>query len=468
MTEALDIAVDRELMKRSFHEFLKGAFPVMEGGAQLVDNWHLQHICGILQNEVERIGEGSEKEGDWIINIPPRSLKSITLMALTAWAWIRFPEMGFITASYSKSLSMDHNVKSRRLMESQWFGDRWGDSFELLQDGNTKTEFENNHSGARIATSVGGTLTGKGADIFIIDDPIKPLEAESELKRNEVIEWWKSTASTRLNDPKTGVFIVVMQRVHTEDLVGYLEKEEDSLNKLTIPAEAGPKVHPPELIENYVNGSFFPERFPLDILKDLTKRLGARAYSAQYDQDPVKKGGNLMKGAWFEIVKPEDVPPGTVNFYSDTAYTKKVTNDPSVILAYTVNAGILYILSVSVVWKEFPEFKKHFARWILANGYSGKSRVHVEAKATGKPVIDELKGKLNVIGENVSDSKVERVVAQTAKMESGVVKLVAGAWNDGFISECEAFPDGKHDDQVDCLTGAMRMGLKTVSWTKYL
>ena len=154
-------------------------------------------------------------------------MKSLTCsVAFPCWTWIHQPNKQFLFASYAQSLSTRDSVKCRRLLTSKWYQDNWGNNFHLTGDQNQKQRFENNHNGHRIATSVGGGLTGEGGDIIVIDDPHNVKQAESELVRQDVLEWWDTAVPSRLNDPRTGAFVIIMQRVHETDLTGHIVKKQ--------------------------------------------------------------------------------------------------------------------------------------------------------------------------------------------------------------------------------------------------
>jgi hypothetical protein len=166
-------------------------------------------------------------------------MKSLsTAVILPAWAWTRDPSMKFMYASYAASLSIRDSVKCRRLIDSLWYKAHFGDKFRLTDDQNQKQRFENDKTGYRIATSVGGALTGDGGDIICIDDPHNSVEADSSKVREGVLEWWDQAMQTRLNDPKTGAFVIIMQRLNEQDLTGHIlaNQLEGEWDHLMLPA----------------------------------------------------------------------------------------------------------------------------------------------------------------------------------------------------------------------------------------
>ena len=219
-------------MRRSLSLFIKKAWSTIEPNRYFYDNWHIDaisdHLQAVVQGDIKRL----------IINIPPRHMKSISVsVALPAWTWTLDPSKKFLFASYALSLSIRDSVKCRRLIESPWYKSYFGEMFELTSDQNQKQRFENDKTGIRIATSVDGALTGEGGDIILVDDPHNVREAESGIVREAVLDWWNQAMQTRLNDPKNGAFIIIMQRVHENDLTGHiLANEYDDWEHLCLPA----------------------------------------------------------------------------------------------------------------------------------------------------------------------------------------------------------------------------------------
>lgn len=475
--EAILNSARARLATDSYHEFVKQAFAVLEPGTKFVDNWHIEYLCNTVQAHVHRVGRGEPKKRDLIVNIPPRSLKSyIMTICIVPWAWIHYPHMRFICSSYGERLSIDLSTKARRILQSPWYMGNWGDVVQLQKDQNQKLFYENSRTGARYSTSTGGLVTGKGAHIVIIDDPQDPKGANSEKDRETSINFFTETLSSRLDDPGTGMFLVIQQRLHVSDLTGYLLEREGvkRWQHICIPAEDSNAVKPERLRSYYQDGLMFPGRFTKKVLADLLDRLQGRGYAGQYGQSPKALEGNIIKGPWFRRFKHQDLPSQfLVNFYVDTAYTKDTENDPFGILAFTVYDGQTFILGYSKGWKEFPDFCKHLQDYTLEMGRTDASRVWVEPKATGLSIIQQLRKVegVNIMQDEVpAGSKIERAHAITGALESGKVFLperddrkYGGAWTESFIEACEAFPNITHDEEVDCLTGVVRKS-KRSAW----
>jgi predicted phage terminase large subunit-like protein len=460
-------ALEKKLCELSFYEFFKKAWHIIEPSIPLSTNWHHKYLCDILQEEAQRINENRPKTKDIVINIPFRSTKSILVTVMfPVWTWIMNPKLRFITASYSADLSIEHATRSRDIITSDWFKDRWGDIFHIKKDQNLKARYENNFMGVRRATSVGGTVTGQGGDFLIVDDPVSPQHAASEIERENANEWYRTTFYSRLNNPLTGVRIVIMQRIHENDLSGFLIGHESRMKykHICIPAELSNDLKPTALEDNYdENGLFWSDRFSRTILDDYKQALGSYGYAGQLMQTPTPINSGMIKADWFKIDSTKYLDEKTVvDFVIDPAYTANEKNDPSALLAYTFRDNKWQIVDCINVYKEFPDLIKFIQQWVVKNGYSNRSRVYVEPKASGKSIVQTLKKEtgLNVREDKPpSKDKVARVQDISASLESGRVSLVRGKWNEEFLNQLVRFPAAKHDDMVDCLVMAVNKNM---------
>ena len=462
--DPIKFAIEQKLCEMSFYDFFKYSWHIVEPSVPLSTNWHHKYLCNTLQEEAERIIEGRPKTKDIVINVPFRSTKSlITTVLFPVWCWIRDPKLRFITASYSADLSIEHATKSRDVIQSDWFKERWGEIFHIKKDQNLKARYENNYMGMRRATSVGGTITGQGADFLIIDDPVSPKNAASEVERENANEWYRTTFYSRLNNPLTGVRIIIMQRIHENDLSGYLVGGLNTRLKyrhICIPAEVSHDIKPKSLESYYTeDGLFWKDRFSREILQDYKEALGSYGYAGQLMQTPTPLNSGMIRAEWLKIddYKKHDEKT-VVNFIIDPAYTANQKNDPSALLAYTYRENKWQIISCINVYKDFPDLIRFIPQWVQMNGYTNSSRVFVEPKASGKSIVQTLKREtgLNVREDKPpTKDKVARVQDISAALESGRVSLVKGEWNEEFIQQCVKFPAAKHDDMVDCLVMAV-------------
>ena len=459
----LKFALQKKLCEMSFYEFFKAAWIVVEPAVPLSTNWHHKYICDLLQEECERIIAQKPKTKDIIINVPFRSTKSLIVTVMfPVWAWIKSPKLRFITSSYSATLSIELATKSRDIIFSDWFKSRWGDVFHIKKDQNLKERYENNFVGMRRATSVGGTVTGQGGDFLIVDDPLSPQMANSTTERDNANEWYRTTFYSRLNQADIGVRIIIMQRVHEDDLSGFLLERatRNSYKHICIPATNDDDNIKPKSLEKFYNkdtGLFWEDRFSRKILDDYKSALGTYGYAGQLQQTPTPLDSGMINKDWFRIDRYK-VEDAIVNFVIDPAYTANEKNDPSALLAYTYKDNKWQVIDCINVYKEFPELVKFIQQWVQKNGYTNRSRIFVEPKASGKSIVQTL---IRETGLNVKEDKpptkdkVARVSDVSASLESGRVSLLNGKWNNDFLDQLVKFPTAKHDDMVDCLVMAV-------------
>ena len=465
----LKFALEKKLCEMSFYEFFKAAWIVVEPAVPLSTNWHHKYICDMLQEECERIIAQKPKTKDIIINVPFRSTKSLIVTVMfPVWAWIKSPKLRFITSSYSATLSIELATKSRDIIFSDWFKVRWGDVFHIKKDQNLKERYENNFVGMRRATSVGGTVTGQGGDFLIVDDPLSPQMANSATERENANEWYRTTFYSRLNQADIGVRIIIMQRVHEDDLSGFLLDRETrtKYRHICIPATNEDGNIKPKSLEKFYNqetGLFWEDRFSRKILDDYKSALGTYGYAGQLQQTPTPLDSGMIHKDWFKIDRYR-VDEAIVNFVIDPAYTANEKNDPSALLAYTYKDNKWQIVDCINVYKEFPELVKFIPQWVKKNGYTNRSRIYVEPKASGKSIVQTL---VRETGLNVKEDKpptkdkVARVSDVSASLESGRVSLLNGEWNHKFLEQLVKFPAAKHDDMVDCLVMAVNKEIWT-------
>ena len=326
---------------------------------------------------------------------------------------------------------------------------------------NSETEIELTARGFRLATSVGGTLTGRGGDLIIIDDPLKPDDAHSEAKRNAANEWFKNTLLSRLDDKRTGAIVIVMQRVHLDDLTGFVTSQSEEWEVLNLPAiaEVDEEIPISDTIvhRRRVGEALSPVREPLSVLENMKVQLGSDAFSAQYQQMPVPPGGAMIKRGW--IMRYVDLPPRrelSLFLQSwDTASKGGPENDFSVCTTWFVTRGRRWYLID--VWRkrvDYPELKA--AVRILAARHSAK-RVLVEDAGAGTSLVQELLGKVDgILAVKPDRDKISRMAVVSAKFESGLVFFPERApWLAEFEAELFAFPGSRHDDQCDSVSQAL-------------
>ncbi len=324
----------------------------------------------------------------------------------------------------------------------------------------TELEIMTTARGFCYATSVGGTLTGRGGNLIILDDPMKPQDAHSELARESLKQWYANTLLTRVDNKADDAIIVVMQRLHVDDLVGHL-LEQYGWGLLNLPAIAEVEelvpISPDKFHHRKPGDLLHPEREPMWTLDDLKRSMGSADFSAQYLQQPVPPGGNLIKSDWFPTY---DDPPwrdaGDHMIVSwDTAMSGSELADYSACVVLHVKGETVYVLDVFRERLEYPDLRRKVIevhhRW---KNYANSYALVMEDKGSGMSLIQDLKGeRIRAIAAKPTTDKVMRMNAHTARIEAGCVHLPQKAgWLEEFRREVMLFPAGKYDDQVDALS----------------
>jgi len=442
-------------------------WPVLEPTTPLELNWHHGVIAQALTAHTQRIltqtpkadGGHEYASKDLIINVPPRTTKSMLVTVMwPVWAWTLNPSMSFLTVSYSGALATKHARLSRTILQSPEFEEAFPEAVTIKTDQNVKSHYENTVGGERYAIGLGGSATGSGGDVIIVDDPTNPKEAASEKERENANTNYSETVYNRTRNPKTAVRVIIMQRLHEDDLTGYLlNKSPDKYFHICFPAEKCDAIKPSKWAEKYENGTFWPSRFTPALLDDYKTALGSYGYAGQMQQQPSPSEGGLLRKHWFNIYTNVN-PKAIVNVYIDPAYGAKAQNDATALLACYEENGNYYILRSEAVRYEFPDLVSYIPQFCRDVGCDARSRIEVEPKASGKSIVQVLKKQtgLNIMeGFNPTKDKVSRVQDISPIVESGRVHLMLGAWNDAFLNEMAIFPNGAHDDRVDTLVMAL-------------
>lgn len=504
--------IDRADCEEDLYTFLQYAWRWMDP-APFTPGWCIEalaeHLQAVTDGQIRRL----------VVNIPPRCSKSsVTSVAWPAWTWAQGyksptsgPGVQFLTASYAGQLSLRDNVKSRRLIESPWYQSLWGDRFSLTSDQNTKGRYDNDQGGVRLATSVGSAVTGEGASVILIDDPNGAQDAVSEAVIESTLEWWTSAMSTRLNDPKTGAYVVIQQRLAEQDLSGYLlDKQGQDYVHLCLPMRyerdrsfstligwQDPRTEEGELL--------WPERFGEAEVKSLESELGPWAAAGQLQQRPSPKGGGVIQRQWWQPWDDVAYPPMEFIIASlDTAYTTKTNNDFSALTIWGVFSGAKAIPATrfvrhdggSVDYEEsqgrfdaasqahFPTARMgggDLPRVMLMDAWQERLELHelvdkvavtcrkmkvdrllIENKAAGHSVAQEIRRlyghedwAVQLIDPGSQD-KLARLYSIQHLFAEGMIHAPDRRFADQVITQVEAFPKGKHDDLVDTVSMALR------------
>lgn len=445
-------AIRTEQARRSLSHFSRQAWHVLEPATPYVHGWHIdaitEHLEAVTNGEIRKL----------LINMPPRHMKSLLISVFwPVWEWIAHPERRWLFSAYAQSLSVRDSLKCRRLIESPWFQERWGGQFQLTSDQNAKTRFDNDKTGYRIATSVDAAATGEGGDRVVVDDPHNAREAMSQAKRESTLIWWDETMSTRLNDPKTGAHVIVMQRLHEKDLSGHI-LEQGGYEHLCLPAEYEPEGarvtcigwEDPRKNEGEL---LWPDRFGPAELAMLKRSLGSHAAAGQLQQRPVPAEGGMVKLAWFKRFTTPPANPVMIVQSWDTAQKAKQINDPWVCGTWLVTETGWYLVEVLRRRMEYPEGRRtaiaHAAKW-------KPDAILIEDKSSGSSLIQELRTEtsLPVIAIEPENDKITRMSVQTPKIEAGRVYLPDASaddaeWLADYETELCRFPLVTHDDQTD-------------------
>ena len=442
-----------ELMRRDFAAFLRKAYPWISGGEAMLWNWHLDAIA----HQLDRVRAGDNRR--LLVTLPPRNGKSKTIsVAWVAWMLGKEPTANFVCVSYSNELSAKLARDCLSIMQSPWYRELFPRTI-ISSKRSASGDFETTAGGGRLATSVTGTLTGRGGDIIILDDVIKPEEANSETTRESVNNWYQSTLASRLNDKASGAIITVMQRLHERDLAGMLI-ESGEWYELSLPAIAtSDEIVPLTRGRTHLRKAgdiLHPEREPLAVLEELKRSMGSLAFAAQYQQDPVPAVGNMIKAEWLKTYDSFDRSQGGQIVQSwDTASKDNPHNDYSVCITAHVRGKYVTVLDIVRRKMQFPELLKTASTLAVEHKASA---MLVEDAASGAQLIQTLRASSSrgvpiPIARKPEGDKVSRVAGVSAMIEAGQLILPSQApWLADFKGELLAFPNARFDDQVDALS----------------
>lgn len=452
------MTIDEEfaaLLLADFQSFLAMALETIEPAETFIPSWHLLTI----QTYLEKAEVGEERR--LIFNLPPRSLKSVTIsVAWVAFLLARNPALKIIVVSNTEELARRHATNFRRLVSAPWFR-TIATGFELAPDGNRLLEQKTTLNGYRYAASVGSGITGQGADIIIIDDPNKSQDASSEIKRNAVNEYYGGTLYSRLSNKTEGVIVLVQQRLHANDLSGFL-LESGAWTHVNVPIQAMEDAR-----YDLGNGRTYlrpagqilqPERNSPEVIEEMRATMGSFNFEAQYQQNPVPRDGQIIKRSWLRYYEtlPEDFDIKIVSW--DTASVTSESADYSVGTVWGRHGRDFYLLDVireryepAALWRKIEQTE-------LDNEADATV---VEETELGRAIVSEMRRSSSIrplLIKTGGVDKISRLEAQAAKFEAGQVLLPqqATTWLGPFLAELLAFPSVAHDDQVDSVSQALR------------
>lgn len=455
----------RGIVRSDFSSFMARVLHTVDPGAVYMPGWHLGLMCEYL----EQVRQGNIQR--LLINMPPRMMKSIvTSVAWPAWLLGHDPTVRILAASYSERLALKHAQDCRLVLQSGWYR-RIFPGTRIAEGENEKHKFVTTRRGYRLATSVGGTVTGEGGGFLILDDPHNPAQALSHSQRNQGIEWFRHTFLSRLDDKRRGGVVVVMQRLHPEDLSHMLLAEKGRWEHCCLPALADMRlVHQIGALRKIRRSgeSLHPGREPPALLRQIRDELGSAVFAAQYQQNPQPLEGGVFKPEWVRRYLPgEDaqMQEGRRIQSWDTAIKTAAHHDYSVcVTLYENTEG----WQVHEVWRQrvaYPELR----RAVVAQTEKWQPEaVLIEDAAAGQSLLQELREstRLPLIAVRPVQDKITRAASVSALVEAGKLFLPSahssrgeGGGNDWlaiFEEELFSFPHTAHDDQVDALVQALR------------
>jgi predicted phage terminase large subunit-like protein len=442
------------LLRGNFGAFLHRCVLTLNPGSRFMPNWHIEAIAWqliqVMQGKTTRL----------IINMPPRYLKSLAVsVAFPAFLLGHDPRRRIICVSYGNDLSQKHAADFRAIVQSSWYQK----AFPRMRVGRiADSDVFTTARGFRKTTSVNAALTGLGGDCFIIDDPQKPVDAQSETLRNSLNQWHSNTLLSRLDNKETGAIIVVMQRVHMNDLSGHLLETSGEWRHLSLPAIAEDDetvaIGDGRTHTRRAGEALHPGRESLATLRRLQAELGSDVFAAQYQQAPVPAGGAMIRRQWLHYYDqlPERTYRTKLIQSWDTAAKAGAQTDYTVCTTWlVVDRDLYYLIDVTRGRYEYPRLRDMAVT--LARRHK-PSTILIENASTGIALEQELRRMRQwaIRLVPVEHDKVGRVYVQQGKFEAGQVLFPRGA---RFLSELEsellAFPQGKHDDQVDSITQAL-------------
>lgn len=450
--------IEAELCKRSFYDFFLRFWETV-CSEELVPNWHIKVLCDELQTVMERVFKRQPKEYDLVINISPGSTKStICSEMLPAWCWTRDRACRLICGSYAHPLSLYLGTKSLQVIQSDKYQELYPE-VDLIRESMGLVEITG--GGQRIATSTGGSVTGFHGHAILIDDPLNPKEAVSEVLLKGANDWIDQTLLSRMVDKRITPFILIMQRLHQNDPTAHtLGKKGVAVRHICLPATLSDKVRPRSLRKRYIGGLFDPIRLPQTILEKTHADMGDYAYAGQYGQHPVPLGGGMFRTGEVRI---EQSPPlrmkRQVRYWDKAGSAGKGAWTVGTLMGEDTH-GRFWILDVVRGQWEASVREKIIRQTADRDGKAIWIAVEQEPGSGGKEsaqgTMKNLAGFRIVTDRPVGD-KTLRAEPFAVQVNGGNVSIIAAPWNAIWLNEFQFFPFSKFKDQVDSCSGAFAM-----------
>ena len=493
-------AVRKRRCELSLAYYVKQAWEIIEPGQPYVHGWHIDYICAHLEAITNgHVLDDGTPYNRLLVNVPPGTMKSLLIGVFwPSWEWgpKNMPHLRYVCASHSQDLAVRDGLRMRRLIQSEWYQKNWGDRVTLTGDQNQKTKFENTATGFRQAAA-SGSITGSRGDRVIIDDPLSVDDAASEAVREATNTWFLEAVPTRLNNPKTSSIVVIMQRLHEEDVSGIILEKDLGYDHIMLPMRYDPARAMPTALgyedPREIDGELlFPQRFPVEVVDRDEKAMGPYATAGQFQQTPEPRGGGIIKREWWQLWEHDIYPPMDYVIASlDTAYTEKTENDMSALTVWGIFSsdtiaqptkrvarnGTLYDEAINVG----RSFAEQHPKLVMINAWAERLPLHelvnkvamtckkmrvdlllIEGKASGISVAQELRrlygGEefgVQLINPGAQD-KMARLYSVQHLFAEGMIYAPDRAWADRVITQCAQFPRAKHDDLVDTVSQALR------------
>lgn len=452
---------------RTLAGFVREAWPVLEPSARYVHGWHIDAVCAHL----EAITDGRLTR--LLINIPPGTMKSLLVSVFwPAWEWgpRGLPSMRYLTTSYNEDYVKRDSRRMRDLVTSEWYRTLWGDTVRLVRTG--EASFANDETGFREGVPF-KSMTGGRGDRVIIDDPHSTETAESDADRAATTRIFRESVPTRVNDQDRSAIVVIMQRLHQDDVSGQIAKLGLPYEHLMLPMEFDPDRACTTSIgfkdpRSYDGELLFPERFSRGAVDALKKQLGSYASAGQLDQRPTAREGGLFKRHWFRTVEALPMVQSRTRAWDFAATKKKATNRPDWTAGLRMarcDGGLYVVENVRRLQGSPGEVEQLLKTTAATDQLTGPTRVRIpqdpgQAGVAQKDAFIKALAGYDVAAKTVTGDKETRARPAAAQAEAGnIAILVSGdpetdAWIEPFLTEVSNFPAGSNDDQVDALSDA--------------